>query len=518
MRRPWLFGSFFLAGFECSTHLMAEGHRLDLIAATQHDVQARDDYALCRAVGIRAVREAARWPIVDRGGRLDLDSVRRLVRLGREAELTQLWDLMHYGYPDDLDPFSSEFVDRFAAFAEAVATVVCEDGRCPTYWTPVNEISYHAWAGGEVAYMAPYGRGRGSEYKRALVRAAIAATNAIWEVDPDAKMLSVDPLIRLHVPTARPDLESQADHFNHHVVNEAWDLLAGRFEPELGGSRPHLGLVGVNYYWCNQWTIPTPEQPQRFVGWDEPEYIPMSDLLLGLQARYGGPLLIAETSGTADRRPGWISYLAREAKATLDRGVDLQGICLYPIVTSPDWEDTTAFFDGGLFDISVQPDGSLKRVLYRPAARALREAQAALDPENEPIEPLDREPPAPASSAPEVARPLEQTHFKPDNFSYQTLLAGDSLVVELYCFEPGFSLGDHRHESTEHVLTIMAGQAKLRIGEHCLMLQERETILVPAGSYHSIENVSSDRLVVQQVSAPKPWDSRFGGPHPTQTG
>lgn len=70
---PWLFGSFFLGGFECSAHRTPEGHRMDLIAATQHDVQAREDYRLCRAAGIRAVREAARWPLLDREGKLEME-------------------------------------------------------------------------------------------------------------------------------------------------------------------------------------------------------------------------------------------------------------------------------------------------------------------------------------------------------------------------------------------------------------------------------------------------------------
>ncbi|MFL5258107.1 MAG: hypothetical protein ACJ8AS_00005, partial [Hyphomicrobiales bacterium] len=78
-----MFGSFFLGGFECSTHVSMEGNRLDAIAATQHDRFARDDYRLCRSAGIRAVREAARWPLIDRAGRLDLEQVRELARIGR---------------------------------------------------------------------------------------------------------------------------------------------------------------------------------------------------------------------------------------------------------------------------------------------------------------------------------------------------------------------------------------------------------------------------------------------------
>jgi quercetin dioxygenase-like cupin family protein len=488
---------------------------MDQVAALQHDTQAREDYGLCRATGIRAVREGARWPIVDRGGVLDLGGIRHLARLGREAGLIQIWDLMHYGYPDDLDPFSNEFVERFATFARAVATVVREETPGSLYFTPVNEISYNAWTVGDFGTMAPFAHGRASEYKRVLVRAAIAGTNAIWEVDPAATMLTVEPFLRLHAPPDRPDLQAEAEYFNQHVVMEAFDLLAGRLEPELGGSRAHLGIIGVNYYSGNQLTMPLPEQPQRSLSWDDPDWLPLRALLLELQERYGGPLVIAETSASGEARPGWIAFLAHEAQGALNCGVDLQGICLYPFVTSHDWEDPTAFFDGGLYDLFPQPDGRLKRVLSVPAAAALREAQALLDPENLPVEPLEATPPPLPDPPVQVARPLESARFKPQFFSYQTLIAGDSLVIELYCFEPGGSLTAHRHETTEHVLTVISGEATVRIGEGWITLRQGESVLAPAGLYHGIYNGSAERLIVQQVSAPKPWDARFAGPHPS---
>ena len=516
MTRSWLFNSLFLGGFECSTHLTTEGHRLDVIAATQHDTQARDDYALCRSVGIRAVREGGRWPILDRGGVLDLTPVRQLAQLGREAGLVQIWDLMHYGYPDDLDPFAKpgEFAERLADFARAVATVVREETPGPTYYTPVNEISYNSWSAGEVAYMAPFAHGRGGEYKRVLVRAAIAAADAIWQVDPAATILTVEPLVHLHPPPGRPELRAEADHFNQHVVTEVFDLLAGRREPELRGSRKHLGIIGLNYYSGNQWTMPLPDQPQRSLGWGDPGWVPLSELLQSVEARYGGPLVLAETGSSGDSRPGWIAFLGREIGRALECGVDLQGICLYPIVTSPDWEDPTAFFDGGLFDLSPQSDGRLRRVLSRPAAVSLREAQAALDPANLPTQPLPPDlPPGPHPPV-QIARPQERARYKADNFSHQTLIAGEALTVDLYCFGPGGALPAHRHETTEHVLTVIAGEAKVRIGEHWVTLRAGESVLAPEGLYHGVINETPGRLIVQQVSAPKPWDARFHGPHP----
>ncbi len=520
MTQPWLFGSLFLGGFECSTHLTVEGHRLDVIAATQHDTLTAEDYARCRSVGIRAVREAARWPIADRGTVPDLTAVRHLARLGREAGLIQIWDLMHYGYPDDLDPFArpEAFIERFAAFARQVAAIVREETAGPTYYTPINEMSYNAWSAGEVAYMAPFGKGRGGDYKRILVRAAIAATNAIWEVDPGATMVTVEPLVHLHAPAGRPDLQADADHFNRDVVTEVFDLLMGRREPELGGSRAHLGIVGLNYYSGNQWTMPLPDQPQRALGWDEPGWIPLSDLLRRVETRYGGPLLLAETGSSGESRADWIAFLSREVGRAFELGVDLQGICLYPIVTSPDWEDPTAFFDGGLFDLVPQPDGRLDRVLAGPVAAALRASQATLDPTNLPTTPLPAMPPPPAEPPVQVARTGGRTRFKADNFSFQTLLAGEALTVELYCFGPGGALPAHRHADTEHVLTVIAGEAVVQTGSSETTVCAGESILAPAGLYHGIINATRDQLVVQQVSSPKPWDARFAGPHPSRVG
>jgi quercetin dioxygenase-like cupin family protein len=513
-----LFDSFFLGGFECSTHLRADGTRLDVIAATQHDTRAREDYRLCRAIGIRAVREAARWPVIDRGGALDLGGVRELARIGREMGVRQIWDLMHYGYPDDLDPFAPEFAQRFAAYARAVARVAREETEGEIWFTPINEISYSAWAGGEVGYMAPFGHGRGADYKRALVRAAIAGADAIWEVDPAARILTVDPLVHLHPPPGRPDLKHEAAHFNEEIVTEAFDMLCGRRAPELGGSRAHLGVVGLNYYAGNQWTISTPDLPQRFLHWDDPAWVPLSELLVDIQARYGGPLVLAETGSASDGRPVWLERLTLDAERAIARGVDLQGICLYPIVSSPDWEDPTAVFDGGIFDLAPQPDGGLRRVLLRPVAEALRAAQAALDPQNLPAEPLAYEDEVEPEGVAGFAQPLESVRFRPDNFSYQTLVAGDHLSVEVYGFEPGGALAAHRHSATEHVLTVLSGQADVRIGDDWINLQRGESVLTPAGQYHGIHNAATERLVVQQVSAPRPWDARFGGPHPKRAG
>ena len=521
-----LFGSFFIGGFECSTHLTLEGRRMDVIAESQHDRFAAEDYARCRSVGIRAVREAARWPIADRGRGPDTGEVVRLVRLAREHDLTLIWDLVHYGYPGDLDPsaegFADAFVDRVQNFAAAVARAVKQETDRPAWYTPVNEISYTAWAAGDVGILSPFWHGRGWEYKVLLVRAAIAAFDAIRSVDADAKAMSAEPLVRIHVhpkvtdPDERSMLQRTADDFNERVVAEAYDMLAGRVAPELGGSPAHLGVVGVNYYEGNQWTIPTPSLPQHFLGRDEPAWLPLRDLLAGLHARYDAPVVISETGSTAGSRPSWLRHLVDEAQRALEAGVDLQAICLYPVITSPDWNDRAAFFDGGLWDVEPQLDGRLERVLAPAVASALHEAQTLLDPAAVTGALLVGPEPSPPETELLFAAASKLARFSPDGFTCIPLFAGDTLVADLYCLEPGKSVAGHRHTRSEHVLATVLGNADVRVGERWVTLREGESILVPKGTYHGIHNPTTERLLVQQVTSPKPWDARFGGARPSE--
>src|SRR5689334_19312983 len=200
------FASFFLAGFECSTQRRRDGRRLDLIASTHHDCFALIDYARCRAAGLRTVRDGLRWHLIEaRAGYYDFTSVLPQLRAARETGIEVLWDLFHYGWPDDLDLFSAAFVTRFAAFARAFTQLVVEEtGRAPLV-APINEISFVAWGAGEDGFLNPFTLGRSREIKTQLVRAAIAAIEAIWEVAPQARIVHIDPLVNIMPDPAKPD-------------------------------------------------------------------------------------------------------------------------------------------------------------------------------------------------------------------------------------------------------------------------------------------------------------------------
>ena len=91
-----LFRSFFLGGFECSTHRLAGGRRLDMVAATAHDRFVAEDYARLGDHGIRAVREGVRWHLIEpTPGRFDFATVRPILRAARRSGVQVIWDLLH---------------------------------------------------------------------------------------------------------------------------------------------------------------------------------------------------------------------------------------------------------------------------------------------------------------------------------------------------------------------------------------------------------------------------------------
>jgi beta-glucosidase/6-phospho-beta-glucosidase/beta-galactosidase len=370
-----MFASFFLAGFECATGYNAHGQWIDQIAATHHDRHVDEDYRRLRRIGIRAAREAVRWPLVDRRGRYDFSSVAPFVEAARRHGVEVIWDLFHYGYPDGLDPFDPGFARRFADYCHAAGRWIRArtDGQC--WFTPVNEPSFFAWAGGEVGRFAPHARGRGHELKVALARAAIAGIDALRAVCPGCRIVNADPLCRVVPPRELPERAGEVERFNSDGVFESWDMLAGRVMPELGGSRAHLDVIGINYYWTNQWELGRDCQP---LAEDDPRRVPLRDLVRRAWQRYGGELLITETSHVDDMRPVWLDQLSRECEALLDEGVPLRGVCLYPILGMPEWHAQEEWTRMGLWDV-VQDGATRARELCGPMCSALLRAARRLD-------------------------------------------------------------------------------------------------------------------------------------------
>lgn len=360
MTIPLLSPSFFLGGFECSTHLRPDGVRLDLLRATRHDRHSEQDYRALKSLGIHAVRDGVRWHLIERSpGRYEWDSFLPMLEAAHRTGMRVVWDMCHYGWPPDIDIWSTEFPDRFAGFAAAMAAVVRDATAATPFYCPVNEISFWAWAGGDMRLFAPAATRRGMELKRQLVRAAIAGLRAIHDVDPRARIVTVDPLI--HVEPKTPRARGRAAHARS-AQYEAWDMLAGTLHPELGGGPDCLDIMGVNYYSDNQWVLngATIEQ-------GDPRYRPFRNMLAETYHRYRRPLFVAETGAEGTRRRPWFQYVCDEVCAALEAGVPVEGICLYPVTDYPGWADERHCECGLLGNI----DAHGLRPVYRPLAEEL---------------------------------------------------------------------------------------------------------------------------------------------------
>ena len=367
-----IFQSYLMGGFECSTHRSFTGKRLDVIAATRHDEFAEADYQRLTSVGMRTARDGIRWHLIETTPfEYDFSSALNQIRSARKAGMQIIWDLFHYGYPDDLNVFSEDFPVRFAAFAEAfVKFLLSEDDRTP-FICPINEMSFFAWAAGEVRYIFPFARNRGDRLKRQLVRASIAAIERIRRICPAARFVQAEPAIHISAESNHWRAKAAAERRRLSQFH-ALDMLAGRREPELGGHEKYLDIIGLNYYHDNQWQYPHGGKIWR----GDARYYPLNLILREWATRFGRPILIAETGIENEARPEWFRYVAEQARIAETNGTAVEGICLYPILNHPGWDDERHCHNG-LWDY---PDNRGRREIYAPLAKEIKRQQREPEP------------------------------------------------------------------------------------------------------------------------------------------
>ena len=192
--------------------------------------------------------------------------------------------------------------------------------------------------------------------------------DAIWQIEPRARFVHADPIINVICDPSRPGDRAFAEG-HRQAQFQAWDMLAGHAWPQLGGSPRHLDIVGVNYYPNNQWIHGGPP-----IDLGHPLYRPLRSLLTETYARYGRPVLLAETGTEGERRPAWLEYVADEVLAARGAGAPIEGICLYPVMNHPGWDDDRACPNGLL-------DCDAARTPYRPLAATLARQLGRFDPD-----------------------------------------------------------------------------------------------------------------------------------------
>ena len=99
---------------------------------------------------------------------------------------------------------------------------------------------------------------------------------------------------------------------------------------------------------------------------------PYSCLLQEVFERYRRPLYLTETSHVGDGRAAWLHELSDEVHVAAEGGVPILGVCLYPIVDRCGWDDPRHWHNSGLWDLSPDRDGRLRRIVNREYAAVTR--------------------------------------------------------------------------------------------------------------------------------------------------
>ena len=327
MRSSSCFRSFAMGGFEGSTHRRRDRRRIDTIATSAHDRFAGVDFALVAGMGVRTVREAFRWHLIEpREGRFDWSSALPIVRAAREHGVEIIWDICHWGVPDDVDVMSTEFPRRLAAFTRAAVRFLRNEGALVGGWVPVNEMSFWTWAGGDKGHFQPWLNERGYDLKRQLFLGHLAILEELRRSGAREPVVVAEPLINVVPPNEDPEQVHLAAGHNEGSF-EVVDWL-------LAEDRNAVDVIGFNHYPHNQWIW---EGPQ--IGPEDHRFRRLASLLRDASHRFGKPLMLAETGAEEPRGDAWLAYVAEEVGHALDAGVPVEGVCVYPVMDYLGWDN-----------------------------------------------------------------------------------------------------------------------------------------------------------------------------------
>jgi hypothetical protein len=312
-------------------------------------------------MGIHTAREALRWHLIEPAqGRFDWSSVLPIIRAAREADVEVIWDICHWGVPDDVEVMADDFPRRLAGFARAAIRMLRSEGAAVGGWVPVNEMSFWAWAGGDKGHFEPWLEGRGPDVKRQLFRAHLAVLEELRRAGAREPVVVAEPLIWVIPPSADPAMIRNAAEHNE-SASEVVDLL-------LAEDRDAIDVVGLNYYPHNQW-----EWEGARVGPADPRFRRLNLLLRDASVRFNKPLMLAETGAEEPEGDAWLDYVAREVDLAHLSGVLLEGVCVYPIMDYLGWDNDRHVPCGPIRRDAVQgrhirPGPARRPAAHRPAS------------------------------------------------------------------------------------------------------------------------------------------------------
>lgn len=332
---------------------------LDEYELMGHYEHWREDLALARDLGLRAIRWGVPWYRVEpEQGSFDWSWTDQVIPyIVEELGILPIVDLMHYGCPLWLrrEFAGKEYPRAVAAYAAAFAR---RYRRLVRWYTPLNEPLMNALMCGRRGVWPPYLRGDAG-YIRVMiqiVKGILETVEAIKALDPGAVMVHVEAL-GLH-RAARADLDALAteDRLRRYLH---YDLLTGRVTPDhplfawlvrnrtspddladIARRRIRLDLLGLNFY--PQWSthlLYVNRRGRLASRTSEHEGSGFAELIENSYRRYETPILVTETSavGSDAVRSAWLEASVAAIKRLRGQGVPVLGYTWFPLFTMIDW-------------------------------------------------------------------------------------------------------------------------------------------------------------------------------------
>lgn len=120
------------------------------------------------------------------------------MRAAKKYGIQQIWDLVHFGYPDGLWPTHPPICARFEQLCYAFADFYNANSSKQLFVVPINEISFLSWHSGDMRGTVPFAVSSEWDIKYHLCKAAILGINALRKAIPECKIILVEPLVKVH--------------------------------------------------------------------------------------------------------------------------------------------------------------------------------------------------------------------------------------------------------------------------------------------------------------------------------
>jgi beta-glucosidase/6-phospho-beta-glucosidase/beta-galactosidase len=362
--------SFIVAtGIECSAPTIAGGLRRDELQLTDHWNRVEEDLDLVVGFGVTHLRYGVPFHVVAADPtELDWAWTDRAMAAIRERPIEPIVDLLHFGVPDDIagigDP---RLVERYAAYVRAFVE------RYPwvRWYTPVNEPLITALFSASKGYWNEL-RSDDRSFVAALANAvtcAIRGTEIIRAARPDAVFVQSDAC-ESFVPDdpADPASCAAATHLTERgflgfdltygrapsARMRRWLIEHGLDEARLAWFEEHGSdegaIVGLDYYSGTERRVTAGGKEL------DGEASGLGALARTFHARYGRPVMLAETNRVSDLATDWLRETWNDLVEAERSGVPVAGYCWYSLTDQVDWDSCLAKPDGhvnslGLVDL-----------------------------------------------------------------------------------------------------------------------------------------------------------------------